>query len=143
MYESHFGLRQRPFPATPDHTCYYPATSHERALARLLRGLQDGEGLLLLTGAPGTGKTLLCHCLLDRLGAGTATAYLTNSHLGDRASLLQAILFDLALPYQGRGEQEMRLALTDHLLQGYTAGRRTALLIDEAQHLGPDLLEEV
>jgi type II secretory pathway predicted ATPase ExeA len=143
MYQQHFGLRQRPFPATPDPACYYPATSHERALSRLQRGLEDGEGLLLLTGGAGTGKTLLCHCLLDRLGPATARVLLTNSHFPDRAALLQAVLFDLSLPYQGLGEQELRLALTDHLLKSFAAGRRTVLVLDEAQHLGVDLLEEL
>ncbi|HEY7427562.1 MAG TPA: AAA family ATPase [Gemmataceae bacterium] len=143
MYETHFQLRQRPFPATPDPTRYYPATSHERAIARLLGGLDDGEGVLALTGAPGTGKTLLCHCLLERIGARTNIAFLTNSHAGSRAGLLQAILYDLSLPYEGRGEQEMRLGLTDHLLRGYEQGHSTTLLLDEAQHLTPDLLEEL
>lgn len=143
MIESHFGLRQRPFPATPDPARYYPATSHERAIARLLGGLADGEGVLALTGAPGTGKTLLCHCLLERLGTRTSIVFLTNSHVGNRAGLLQAILYDLSLPYEGRGEQELRLALTDHLLRGYEQGRGTILILDEAQHLTPDLLEEL
>jgi type II secretory pathway predicted ATPase ExeA len=143
MYQEHFGLRQRPFPPTPDPACYYPATSHERALARLCRGLDDGEGLLLLTGGPGTGKTLLCHCLLERLGSGASTVFLTNSHFRDRPGLLQAVLYDLSLPYQGLGEQEMRLALTDHLLKAYAEGRRTVLVVDEAQHLDGDLLEEL
>jgi type II secretory pathway predicted ATPase ExeA len=143
MYQTHFGLRQRPFPATPDPARYYPATSHERAVARLLNGLADGEGVLLLTGAPGTGKTLLCHCLLERLGPRTNTAFLSNSHVGGRAGLLQAILYDLSLPYENRGEQEMRLALTDHLLRSYTEGRGTILIFDEAHHLSPDLLEEL
>ncbi len=142
MSETPFGLRRRAFPATPDQSCYYPATSHERALARLQEGLADGESVLLLTGAPGTGKTLLCHCLLERLDAGPS-AFLTNSHLPDRASLLQAILFDLSLPHEGRGEQEMRLALTSHLLETFAGGARTVLLVDEAHHLGPDLLEEL
>src|SRR5205085_1365388 len=57
--------------------------------------------------------------------------------------LLQALLFDLSLPYEGRGEQEMRLALTEHLLRTFAAGRSTVVLIDEAQHLPPDLLEEL
>lgn len=143
MGASHFGLRQRPFPATPDPARYYPATSHERALARLLGGLGDGEGVVVLTGLPGTGKTLLCHCLLERLGSGVSIAFLTNSHVGDRAGLLQAILFDLSLPYEERGEQELRLALTDHLLRGYEVGRGTILIVDEAQHLTPDHLEEL
>jgi type II secretory pathway predicted ATPase ExeA len=143
MYRAHFGLRQRPFPATPDPTCYYPATSHERALARLLAGLEDGEGLLLLTGAPGAGKTLVCHCLLERMARGAGVVYLTNSRLGGRAGLLQAVLYELSLPYRGLGEQEMRLALADHLLQSFAAGRGTVLVLDEAQHLDADLLEEL
>jgi type II secretory pathway predicted ATPase ExeA len=143
MYESHFGLRQRPFRASPDSGCYYPATAHEQALGRLLRALADGEGPVLLTGAPGTGKTLLCHCLLQRLGPDVTSAFLTQGHFGGRAGLLQAILFDLSLPHEGRGEQELRLTLTDHLLRNYAAGRRTVLVIDEAHHLSPDLLEEL
>ncbi len=143
MYQEHFGLRQRPFPPTPDPASYYPATTHERALARLGRGLDGGEGLLLLTGAAGTGKTLLCHCLLDRLNRGANTVLLTNSRFRDSAALLQAVLYDLSLPYQGLGEQEMRLSLTDHLLKAFADGRRTVLVLDEAQHLNADLLEEL
>jgi type II secretory pathway predicted ATPase ExeA len=143
MYETHFGLRERPFRPTPDSACYYPATAHEHALARLLQAITDDEGLALLTGDPGTGKTLLCHRLVERLGADAASAFLTNSHVAGRAGLLQAILYELSLPYEGRGEQELRLALTDHLLQNCAAGRRTVLVMDEAQHLGPELLEEL
>jgi general secretion pathway protein A len=143
IYPTHFHLRQRPFPATPDPARYYPATSHERAIARLLGGLDDGEGVMVLSGEPGTGKTLLCHCLLERLGTERSIAFLTNGRTGSRAGLLQAILYDLSLPYEGRGEQELRLALTDHLLRGYEVGRGTLLVVDEAQHLTPDLLEEL
>src|SRR5208337_4845199 len=92
---------------------------------------------------PGMGKTLLCHRFLERLGTEPITAFLTNSHVGDRAGLLQALLFELSLPHQGRSEQEMRLALTECLLQNFQSGRRTLLLIDEAQHLGVDHLEEL
>src|SRR6266496_3296125 len=94
MYEARFGLRRRPYPATPDGSCYYPATSHERALAQLQRALDDGEGIVVLTGTPGTGKTLLCHCLLERLGSQMVSALVTNSHLPSRAALFQAILYD-------------------------------------------------
>src|SRR5438128_5857101 len=114
MYETRFGLRQRPFPATPDPTCYYPATGHERSLAQIQQAIADDDGLVLLTGEPGTGKTLLCHCLLERLGSEISCAFLTNSHFRDRTSLFQAILYDLSLPYEGRSEQELRLAFTDY-----------------------------
>jgi type II secretory pathway predicted ATPase ExeA len=149
MIEAHFGLRRRPFPASPDHACYYPATSHERALARLLAGLTDGEGLLVLAAPPGLGKTLLGHCLLDRLGVRPGEAeqveavFLTGTHSRDRVGLLQAVLYDLSLPHEGRSEQEMRLALVDHLLGQYAAGKRTVLLVDEAQHLSVEQLEEL
>jgi type II secretory pathway predicted ATPase ExeA len=143
MYETHFGLRERPFRPTPDTGCYYPATSHEQTLARLLQALADDEGLALLTGEPGTGKTLLCHCLLERLGPGVASAFVTNSHTGGRAGLLQAVLYDLGQPYEERSEQELRLTLTEFLLQNYAAGRRAVLIMDEAQNLSAELLEEL
>jgi len=143
MYETHFGLRQRPFRATPDGGCYYPSTAHEHALQRLLRAMTDGEGLVLLTGDPGTGKTLLCQCLLERLGPDVTSAFLTQGYFAGRPSLLQAILYDLSLPHENRGEQELRLALTDFLLKNYAEGKMAVLVVDEAQHLGPDLLEEL
>jgi type II secretory pathway predicted ATPase ExeA len=143
MYEAHFALRRRPFRATPDLDSYYPATGHECVLARLLQAIAEDEGLVLLVGDVGTGKTLLCHCLLERLGAEANTAFVTNSHLADRAGLYQAILYDLSLPYQGLSEQELRLALTDFLIKNYSGGRRTLVIVDEAQHLAPDLLEEL
>ncbi len=143
MYEAHFGLRQRPFRPTPDGESWYPATTHEHALARLRRGIDADDAVLLLTGGPGTGKTLLCQRLLEQLGPDNVSAFLTNSHCDDRAGLLQAVLFELSLPHADRSPQEMRLALTEFLLSSYAAGRRALIVVDEAQHLTPDLLEEL
>ncbi len=143
MYETRFGLQLRPFAATPDSAGYYPATSHEHALARLRHGLQGGAGLALLTGPAGSGKTLLGHVLLEQLGANVSSAFITNTHLNDRIDLFQALLFDLGLPHEGGREQVLRLRLTDFLLRNFAAGRRAVLLIDEAQHLSADLLEEL
>ncbi|HYV37252.1 MAG TPA: AAA family ATPase [Gemmataceae bacterium] len=143
MYETRFGLRQRPFPVTPDSACYYPATGHERALARLRQALDDQQGLALLTGETGLGKTLVAQRLQECFGTETVAAFLTNSHFECRAALLQAILYDLSLPFDGGTEQELRLRLTEFLLQNTKAGRRFVLIVDEAQHLTADLLEEL
>jgi general secretion pathway protein A len=143
MYEKRFGLASRPFAATPDSDRYYPATGHESALAALQHGLADDEGILLLTGVPGTGKTLLGQVILDRLPEDSITAFLTNGHLLDRTALLQAILYDLRLPYADRGEQVLRLRLTEQLLKNCEVGRRTLLVVDEAHLLSADLLEEL
>src|SRR5262245_15938199 len=105
MKLSYFRLQARPFPTTPALQFYYAATPHEGALDRLLKGLDDGEGLLLLTGDAGTGKTLVAHLLLERLGRDLNTALLTNCRFVCRADLLRALLFDLGQAHQGLGEQ--------------------------------------
>ncbi|HEV3202939.1 MAG TPA: AAA family ATPase [Gemmataceae bacterium] len=140
---NHFGLKQRPFQNGLDSAWYYPATTHEQALARLRQAIQEEEGLVLVTGEPGTGKTMLLQCLLERMGPETTSAFLTNSHFADRSSFYQAILFDLSLCYERHSEQEMRLALTDFVLTQYRNGQRLLLLVDEAQNLDLDLLEEI
>jgi general secretion pathway protein A len=137
------GLRRRPFPATPDRAFYYPASTHEAALAELGRAIDDDEGLALLSGFPGMGKTLVAHCALERLGHDSISGFLTNTHFADRSALLQAILFDFSLPYEDGSEQVLRLRLTDFLLKNRGAGRRAVLLIDEAHLLTADLLEEL
>jgi type II secretory pathway predicted ATPase ExeA len=143
MDENRFGLTRRPFPPTPDTALYYPATAHESALAALARGIAQDEGILLLTGAPGLGKTLLGYVLLERLDKEVASAFLTNSHFADRSAMLQAILYDLGLPYEDASEQALRLRLTEQLLKYCAAKKRTILVIDEAHHLSADLLEEL
>jgi type II secretory pathway predicted ATPase ExeA len=143
MDENRFGFKRRPFPPTPDTELYYPATAHESALAALARGIAQDEGILVLTGDPGVGKTLLGYVLLERLDKEAASAFLTNSHFADRSALLQAILYDLGLPHENASEQGLRLRLTDHLLKNCAAKKRTILVIDEAHHLNADLLEEL
>jgi type II secretory pathway predicted ATPase ExeA len=143
MYQAHFGLRHRPFRSMPDPAAYYPATTHEEALHRIRQAVADDEPLAVLVGEPGTGKTLVAAQFLDRLGDEVSRVFITNGHLQQRADLFQAILYDLGLPYEGRGEQELRLAVTDRLLADFAAGRKTVLVIDEAHHLPADLLEEL
>ncbi len=143
MYLSHFGLRARPFRTSPDVDAYYPATTHESALAELSRALADEEGLMLLQGLPGTGKTLVAHCLLERMPGRIRTAFLTHGSFHERADLLQAILFDLDLPYQEMSEQELRLSLLENCLEHFRGQGRTLVIVDEAHLLSAPLLEEL
>jgi type II secretory pathway predicted ATPase ExeA len=142
MDDSLFGLKQRPFRNNLDTKAYYPASGHEQSLAQLLGAIKKEDGIALLTGEVGVGKTLLCHCLVERLGD-TETCLLTNSHFADRTALLQAVLYDLSLSFNGLTEQGLRLALSDHLLARFSSGQPVVLIVDEAHHLSADVLEEL
>jgi type II secretory pathway predicted ATPase ExeA len=143
MELTRFGLRSRPFRASPDVEGYYPSSSHETAGARLTRALADDEGLILLTAEPGMGKTLLAQRLQEQLPANVRSAFLTHGSYRSRAELMQAILFDLKLPYQEMGEQELRLSLMESCLEQFEQARRTILFVDEAHSLSADLLDEL
>jgi type II secretory pathway predicted ATPase ExeA len=143
MYDTRFGLRRRPFRPTPDTDAYFPAATHEAALHQLRRALDDDESLVLLTGEPGMGKTLVARRLLEGLDEPVRCVLLTNSHVARKGDLLQAILFDLGLPYQGLTEQVARLAVTESCLEHYREGGKTLIVVDEAHHLSADLLEEL
>jgi type II secretory pathway predicted ATPase ExeA len=143
MYETHFGLTSRPFRPTPDTAFYYPSTTHEHALASLRRGLDDDEGILLVAGDLGSGKTLLAWRLLEELEESYRSVLLTNSYFANRGDLQQAILFDLGLPYQNVSEQTARLMVMQACLEHFRNGGKTLIVIDEAHHLSPVLLEEL
>src|SRR5260221_4858209 len=108
MYLEHFGLRTRPFRTTPDVDAYYPATTYETALAQIRQALDEDEGIVLLEGEPGSGKTLIAHLLLEKLPENWRSAFLTNCPFFGRRDLLQAILVDLSLSYQGLTGHPMR-----------------------------------
>jgi type II secretory pathway predicted ATPase ExeA len=143
MYQKHFGLRRLPFASLALDDCYFPVAGHEAALAQLIEGIHNQEGLMFLTGAPGTGKTRCAYRLLEQLPGVVTPAFLTGSAFTDSSSLLQAILYDLGRPYESRPEEDLRLALTDCLLEHFGENRRVLLLLDEAHHLDARLLEEL
>lgn len=143
MYESFFELSRRPFASTPDTSNFFPVPEHEEALALLKCCVNEGEGIGVLMAPPGTGKTLLCHMLLDALSTSFSSVLLTNVHGDSVSSLLQAILYDLGLPYENRSEQELRLAVSDFMITRFAEGSRTLLFVDEAQNLSIEQLEEL
>lgn len=143
MYESFFQLKQRPFAAAPRVDRYFPGKAIESSRLAIARSIERAEGAALFVGPPGTGKTLLCHVLAEQFRSQFSVALLSNGHLDNRRELLQAILFELGLPYRRLEEGELRLSLIDHVSNDQAARGGLLLIVDEAHTLSPRLLEEV
>ena len=144
MYIGHFGLTEPPFSITPDPRYLYMSEAHREALAHLLYGIGEGGGFVQLTGEVGTGKTTLCRCLLEQLPARVDVAFILNPKLTD-VELLAAICDELRIPYPaGTTSRKVYVdALHHHLLDAHGRGHRTVLIIDEAQNLSAEALEQL
>jgi general secretion pathway protein A len=142
VYLAFYGLREQPFGATPDPRFLYLAPSHREALAQLVYGVQEKKGFLVLTGEVGTGKTTLVHALLRRLDAQTAAALVFNSTLPFEG-LLEYALEDFGVSKAGDSHAQRLMALNTFLIERRRAGQNTVLIIDEAQNLLPETLEQV
>ena len=143
MYASFFGFQQSPFPAAPSLEGYFPADTSDSARKTLKSLVERGAGVGLLIGPPGTGKSLLLEVLGSELSATFQIIKLTNGHHpASRLELLQTIAFELDLPYPGKSEGELRLAIVHRVLK-HPSQKPAALLVDEAQHLSLELLEEI
>jgi MSHA biogenesis protein MshM len=146
MYLAHFGLREFPFSLTPDIVFAYQAKTHQEGLNTLLLALQGGEGFIKVTGEVGTGKTLLCRTLLDRLGgpdSGTVTAYIPNPSLHSH-QMLRHLALELGVrARQMREEPDLYDAVERKLLALADLGKRVVLCIDEAQALPVETLESL
>lgn len=138
-----FGLSRRPFRPTPDTESYFSAPSHDAAVAALAAGYENRDGIALVDGQTGVGKTIVGLRFLESLPPTVPRVMIPAARFSKPSELYQAILFDIGAPYQGLSEHELRLAVTDQLLGGLASGHPTALVLDEAQHLGADLLEEI
>lgn len=142
MYTAFYGLREKPFSLTPDPRFLFLATSHREALAHVLYGIDQGEGFICITGEVGTGKTTMCRTLLQRLDKDTEVAFVFNPTLSG-VELLRAIGVELGLDVEGRSRAELSDQLNAFLLETNRAGRRVLLIIDEAQNLSNETLEEI
>jgi general secretion pathway protein A len=144
MYLEHFNFARWPFSIAPNPRFIYLSAQHREALAHLLYGIQVGGGFVALTGEVGTGKTTLCRCLLEQLPEDVDVALIFNPRLSHR-ELLANVCDELHIANPGPRASNKALIdlLNHHLLQNHAKGRRTVLLIDEAQNLRRDVLEQI
>jgi len=144
MYEQHFGLTERPFSIAPDPRFLYMSQCHREALAHLLYGVGESGGFVQLTGEVGTGKTTVCRCLLEQLPPNVDVALILNPRVSG-VELIASLCDELRIDYP-RGTtstKEMIDVLNRHLLESHARGRHTVMVIDEAQNLDSDALEQV
>jgi general secretion pathway protein A len=145
MYTPFFGLNEKPFSITPDPRYLFMSERHGEALAHLVYGVTESGGFIQLTGEVGTGKTTLCRSLLlNRMPSNADVAVVLNPQLS-APEFLEAICEELgmAVPQPKGSIKALIDALNRHLLEAHAEGRRTILVVDEAQNLAPDVLEEV
>jgi general secretion pathway protein A len=144
MYTSFFGLNEEPFSITPNPRYLYMSERHTEALAHLIYGIKDSGGFVQLTGEVGTGKTTLLRSLLLRLPENADVALILNPQLS-ATEFLAAILTELGVPQPDKPDSLKALtdALNRFLLENHSKGRRTVLIVDEAQNFAVDVLEQI
>src|SRR5437667_424531 len=144
MYAAHFGLTERPFSLAPDPRYLYLSDAHREDLAQLLYGVGGGGGIVQLTGEVGTGKTTVCRPLLEQLPPDVDVAMIFNPRLTS-VELLAVVCDELRIAYPA-GTTSLKVlvdALSQALLDAHGRGRRTVLIVDEAQSLSAEVLEEI
>jgi general secretion pathway protein A len=143
MYKNFFGLRENPFNANPDPRYLFLTQDIQEAMAGLTYGIQSRKGFILLSGEVGTGKTTLLNRLLDWLNEqGFATAFVFNSQL-DVSQLFDFVLADFGIPCESRSKSHQLMRLNQWLLERFRAGKTSVLVVDEAQNLSSQVLEEI
>jgi general secretion pathway protein A len=147
MYLSLFGLKQEPFSIAPDPRYLFMSERHREALAHLLYGVRGGGGFVLLTGEIGAGKTTVCRCFLEQIPKRCNVAYIFNPKLTVE-ELLRSICDEFHVPARHPGPgtataKDYVDALNEFLLKTHAVGQNNVLIIDEAQNLSPDVLEQL
>ncbi len=147
MYTQFFGLKETPFSIAPDPRYLFMSERHRDALAHLLYGLDGGGGFVLLTGEIGAGKTTVCRCFLEQIPANCNVAYIFNPKL-TVLELLQSVCDEFQIDWAPQHDGALTIKdyldpLNDFLLEEHAAGKNNVLIIDEAQNLSAELIEQL
>lgn len=142
MYELYFNLRVKPFELLPDPNFIYLAKSHKKALTYLNYGIREKAGFILLTGDVGSGKTTLIRNLLEKHNENLILAKVFNTSVNSE-QLLAMVNDDFGIPVSGKDKIALLRDLNDFLIRQFAAGHQPVLIIDEAQNLSSELLEEI
>lgn len=140
MYEQFFGVREMPFSLAPDTQYFFCHQGHQEALNVLLVALNSGEGFVKITGEVGTGKTLLCRELLNRLGDDYQTAYIPNPYLSP-VSLRKALAEEIGIDTHWMSDHELLKSINRRLIELTEQGKRVVVCLDEAQSIPDQTLE--
>jgi general secretion pathway protein A len=143
MYQGYFGLKNAPFSIVPDHRVMYMSDSHREAVAHLLYSLEQSGGFVQLTGEVGTGKTTVSRYILQHLPENVDVALLLNPRVNE-LELLESVCDELKISYpENASLKSLIAALNSYLLESHSSGRHTVLIIDEAQNLDREVLEQI
>ncbi|MBY0398653.1 AAA family ATPase [Myxococcota bacterium] len=142
MYNEYYGLVRAPFEMTPDPSFLYLGEAHREGLATLVYAVNSGKGFVMLTGEVGTGKTTLLHALLGQLDAKTNSAFIFNPRL-DPLGFFRVLFEELGIGPACDSKAEYLLNLNRYLIDKLAAGERVLLIVDEAQNLSAEMLEEI
>jgi len=142
MYNDHFGLKEKPFSLSPDPEFLYFTSSHRLAMTMLEYGIQNESGFTLISGDVGCGKTTLIRYLLRNMDSSHIVGLISNTHssFGD---LIDLVLLAFDLDYKDKSNIEKYHTFENFLLEQYSLGKSTVLIVDEAQNLSPRMLEEL
>ena len=142
MYTEYYGLARLPFEMTPDPSFLFLGEAHREGLATLVYAVNSGKGFVMLTGEVGTGKTTLLHALLGQLDSTTNSAFIFNPRL-DPMGFFRMLFEELGVGPARETKAEYLLALNSYLIDKLAANERVLLIVDEAQNLSADMLEEI
>lgn len=143
MYESYYGFKERPFQLSPDPRFFFASNHHQRALSYLQYGLDQGEGFIVITGPIGTGKTTIARNLLNNIGDDSIVAVQLVTTKLNPQELLELVVSEFKISVAGNSKAELLRAIENFLIGLNQQGKRALLIVDEAQNLPAETVEEL